>query len=216
MVIYRKLIITSLPVLLGPSTFEPRHGYHLRSPLLPSPTAPTIPPQLLELSPLQLRWLVARMDTGTDVAASRVIADLGAGAVSKGTLRHWKRNATFHKMLDLVRAHKDEAFRALVSGSMATLAFEALRGLLTGSTPYEKVQGLRAYMDITKSTGAEGTNIDGLMDMLRAPRTVVLQVHTRDSVEAMQRLGSPQSTVLGLQSGDSAFETVEGEYEEVQ
>lgn len=136
------------------------------------------------LSPLQLKWLAARLDTETDAQASRVVnvmerlpSDL---AVTKDRVRGWKRHNAFRMMLELARNNKSEAFRLLVAGSMTGAALKALDSLLTGASPFEKKEGLRAYMDIMKSGGTADPKDELLMELLRDRRPVqVVQVYTR-------------------------------------
>lgn len=148
------------------------------APLLSAPSA--VP----GLSPLQLKWLAVRLDTETDAEASRVLNVTeglrGDSVVTKGKVRGWKRHNAFRMMLEMSRNNKAEAFRLLTAGSMTGLALTALRTLLEGKSPFERKEGLRAYMDIVKGGGQADPKDEFLMELLRERSPVqIVQVYTR-------------------------------------
>lgn len=152
-----------------------------------SPALPALPAASATtgLSPLQLKWLAARLDAESDAQASRVVNEVegltGDAAVTKGKVRGWKRSRTFRTLLDLAKNDKAEAFRVLVAGTMSGLALRALGDLLTGDTPYQKKEGLRAYMDIMKGGGQADPRDELLLELLRSRQAVqVVQVYTRE------------------------------------
>lgn len=174
---------------------------HVPAPVATLGTATPTAKMLTGLDPLQLRWLTIRMDAGTDAEASRTLNEMlpaGAQPVTKNRVRRWKDNPSFRQLLELCRNNKAEAFRVLVSGSLSGLAYRALESLLTGPTPYERKEGLRAFMDIVKSGGPSGDQINDLLEMFRTTTTTRI-------LEVVQRPRELPPTPSGVIEGEFTY-----------